>query len=409
MQTWAKRGVQAALVTGGMLAVGSGVADACTERPVPPLGEALPDDLLGSGSLSRADHPVTALAGTLDPVRDLLPEVENELTRELPVLRDQPRHRAEPLQLAGWVADTADAHAPGGPAPAESSVVLGLRPVPGAHGPLGTPSEGFHRSLSWAGPIGDVIKGGADALDKGAFPAGHRQDVAAELVRPAADPAHFDGFARNAAGIVDLWHDTLERGRGLLAPDSVDLTSGELPGTHGDLVSVPEAVLRGALSAVHAAPTPRDVPPLAVPGEHQDKVHEIPNLKGLPTGRAGDPGVHAPLPLGGQLSALGGGHTQAPVVNELTSAISPRFSSAPLNSDVLVKVADELDAAVPEHRLVARSPFRPEPAPRASTGMALPILDGGVPEINAVQGQTLPTGELRPADLLDRTMPLTRI
>ncbi|RKT84437.1 hypothetical protein SAMN05421805_103368 [Saccharopolyspora antimicrobica] len=415
MQTWAKRGVQAALVTGGMLAVGSGVASAeqaCPERPNSPLGESANAlDQLGTGGRclsgdlypenaplveSRAAHQVTALAGTIDPVRDLLPAVENDMTRELPALRDwHTGAPVAPLHLAGWIADPADAR------PLE---LAGLPPFDGGR-PV-TPAEGFHRSLSWAGPIGEVIRGGAAALDEGAFRPGAVLDVPADLLTPHDDLVYFDGFGQ-ADGIVELWEGVLAAPQGgLVTPDRVDLTSAELPGLRNQLHTVPGEVLAGALSAVAAQPTPRnDFVPLEVPGELQAKAAEIPDLTGLSlvelsrapgtTQRSESPGVQAPLPVLGELNALGGGQTSAPTVSRITSALdapAPRtvnFTAAPLESAVAVEVVDELRAATPEHKLLTESPLRPAPAPR-SGGMSLPVLDGGVPDITAVQDQTLP-------------------
>lgn len=443
MQTWAKRGVQAALVTGGMLAVGTGVASAtgtCPERPAPPLGESalppvldelgddeVPADRCFAGELfpensgmryngplveSRTSHSVTALTGTLDPVRDLLPAVENELTQEMPALRDLHWHapaQTTPLHLAGWVADPADAR--------PLDTVPGLSPFDGDR-PV-TPAEGFHRSLSWAGAIGEVIQGGANTLDEGAFRTGALLDVPADLVIPHDDLVYFDGFSGSAGGIVELWEDVLAHGQGgLVTPDQVDLTSGELPGLRSDLHTVPGEVLVGALSAVAAEPTPRaDLVPLEVPGEHQMKANEVPDLIGVPllsasntpgtVERSEPAGVTAPLPVVGDLNAFGGGQTTVPQVSRITSALDgtaprtahPEFTDAPLQSNVAVKVVDELAATVPPEQVVTQNPFRQVPAPRTG-GMALPVLGGGVPDITAVQGETLPTPGLNPQGAL---------
>ncbi|MEV0696453.1 hypothetical protein AB0I53_00830 [Saccharopolyspora sp. NPDC050389] len=431
MQTWAKRGVQAALVTGGMLAVGTGVASAsqaCPERPTPPLGEsmlppvldelgddAVPADRCFGGELfpensgtrynaplveSRSSHSVTAIAGTLDPVRDLLPVVENELTQEMPALHDwHIPAQTTPLHLAGWVADPAEAR--------PLDLVPGLSPFDGGR-PV-TPAEGFHRSLSWAGPIGEVIQGGANTLDEGAFRTSALLDVPADLVIPHDDLVYFDGFSAPAGGIVELWEGALSRDQGGLVTPDLDLTTAELPGLRSDLRTVPHEVLAGALSAVAAEPTPRaDLMPLQVPGEHQMQANEIPDLAGLPllsvsrtpgtTQRSESPGVTAPLPALGELNAFSGGQTSVPQVSRISSALDgtaarseqPVFTDAPLRSDVAVTLVDELAAAVPPEQVVTQNPFQPVPAPRTG-GMALPVLDGGVPDITAVQGHTLPT------------------
>ncbi|GGI83141.1 hypothetical protein GCM10011581_20490 [Saccharopolyspora subtropica] len=400
MQTWAKRGVQAALVTGGMLAVGTGVAAAsetCPERPTAPLGESvlppaldeLGDEAAHSGRClagellrddagqrqhnaplvaSRADHSQTALRGTLDPVHDLLPAIENERTREFPALREVNWLRpTEPLHLAGWVADPAAAR------PLEP----GLPPIDGRR-PV-TPAEGFHRSLSWAGPIGEVIQGGAGTLDEGAFRTGAVLDVPADLVIPHDDLVYFDGFADRPGGIVDLWEGVLTGGRGLVSAEQVDLTSAELPGLRNEVHTVPTDVVVSALSAFAAPPAPRpDVVPLQVPGEHQMQAHEVPDLNSLPiievsqtqrfAPRTESPGVSAPLPVLGNLNALRGGQTAVPQVNRIAAA---------------------LEGAQPRSRV-------------ARTG-GLPVL-GGVPDITAAQGETLLTPGVTPNNGVLRTL-----
>ncbi|MBB5154341.1 hypothetical protein [Saccharopolyspora phatthalungensis] len=432
MQTWAKRGVQAALVTGGMLAVGTGVASAgetCPDHPTTPRGgsvippvldelgdDTVPADRCFAGELfpegpgtrynaplvePRSSHAVTALTGTLDPVHDLLPAVENEMTREIPAFRDAQwitPPKTAPLHLAGWVADPAAAR--------PLDTVPGMPPSGGAR-PV-TPAEGFHRSLSWAGPIGEVIRGGANTLDKGAFRSGPVLDVPADLMIPHGEPAYVDGFGQTD-GIVELWEDALSRGHGgLVTPDLADLTSPELPGFRSDMHTVPHDVLVDALSEVAAEPTPRaDFVPLHVPGDHQEKANEVPDLGGLTlielsktpgtVQRSESPGFGAPLPGIGELNALGGGQTSGPSVSRITAALedtAPRsvpqtFTNTPLQSDVAVKVMDTADAVLPPEQVVTQNPFRPTPAPRAA-GVALPVLGGGVPDITAAQGQTLP-------------------
>jgi hypothetical protein len=433
MQTWAKRGVQAALVTGGMLAVGTGVATAsetCPERPTPPLGESVippvldepgddtvPADRCFAGELmpessgtqynaplvdSRTSHSVTALTGTLDPVHDLLPAVENELTQEMPALRDEHWHtqsQTVPLHLAGWVADPADAR--------PLDTVPGMPPL-GSDRPV-TPAEGFHRSLSWAGPIGEVIQGGANTLDKGAFRTGAILDVPADLVIPHDELVYFDGFAP-ANGIVELWEDALSRGQGLVVPEQADLTSAEVPGLHSQVHGVPREVVARALTAVAPEPTPRaDFMPLEVPGEHQMQANEVPDLGGLTlidlsrapgtAQRSETPGVVAPLPVLGEFKALDSGQASVPPVSRITAALDGTnardgqraFTHAPLNSDVAVQVVDEMAAPVPAEQVVTQNPFRPVPEPRTESGMALPVLGSGVPDISAVHGESLAT------------------
>lgn len=337
MQTWAKRGVQAALVTGGMLAVGSGVASAgdAPQRPMPfgqtvfpPNYGTTTSELFPEGA--QYNRPVVderagpALAGRLDVERDLIPAVENEMTRELPALR----FLDSPLQLAGWVAD------PNAAKPLD----LGRS----AHGqPPVTPSEGFQRSLSWAGPIGEVVQ---------------HEAANADLVIPHDDLVYFDGFGQ-ADGIVDLWDQALvgKDDSDLLAFDSIDLTDAELPGFRDRLHTVPPLVLANALSIMPVEPSPRaEFVPLHVPGEDQAKANEVPPLGGLSPAELGEivgtsvrggPGVSAPLPGLGQLNALDGGHTSVPAPSRINAALDeqPRTGGSPL----LSTLPDVKDATTP--------------------------------------------------------------
>ncbi|TDC87548.1 hypothetical protein E1161_25620 [Saccharopolyspora aridisoli] len=290
MQTWAKRGVQTALVTGGMLAVGTGVAsagDASQQRPMPlgesvfppalddtaPLGRCLAGDLFADGA--QHNSPVVGSR------RGQLDESANELTREIPALRFQD----SPLKLAGWAADPSEA------------TPLDLRRSPQGSAPT-TPAEGFHRSLSWSAPIGDVVR------DSG--------PQTAELVIPHDDLVYFDGFAP-ANGIMELYEGALASREeapagtgGLLATDSVDLTSADVGGLRSDLRTVPPLVLSAALAEPPAPPAaPVEFVPLHVPGERQAPVTEVPPLSGLSllelskvpgTVQRGGPGLSAPIP-----------------------------------------------------------------------------------------------------------------
>ena len=319
MQTWAKRGVQTALVTGGMLAVGTGVAsagDACQQRPMPlgesvfppaldetaPLGRCLSGDLFADGA--QHTKPVAeARRGHLD-------ESAAELTREIPALRFQ----ESPLQLAGWAADPSEAKP------------LDLRRSPQGQAPV-TPAEGFHRSLSWSASIGDVVRD--RAADRG--------PQTAELVIPHDDLVYFDGFGP-ASGIIELYEDALsareqapvETG-GLLATDSVDLTSADVGGLRSDLRTVPPLVLSAALAEPPAPPAaPVDFVPLEVPGERQAPATEVPPLSGLSllelskvpgsVERSG-PGLSAPIPGFGKLNALQNGQTSGPTPSRITAAL----------------------------------------------------------------------------------------
>lgn len=83
MQTWAKRGMQTALVTGGMLMLGVGIANAaeyCPARPTTPLGGSvtLPSHLdckavgssLGQIHQLRSAHPLTRVVGFANRLAD---------------------------------------------------------------------------------------------------------------------------------------------------------------------------------------------------------------------------------------------------------------------------------------------------------------------------------------------------
>lgn len=83
MQTWAKRGMQTALVTGGMLMLGVGIANAaeyCPARPTTPLGGSvtLPTQLdckavgssLGQIHQLRSAHPLTRVIGFANRLAD---------------------------------------------------------------------------------------------------------------------------------------------------------------------------------------------------------------------------------------------------------------------------------------------------------------------------------------------------
>jgi hypothetical protein len=463
MQTWARRGVRAALVTGGMLAVGSGVAPAakaCPDRPTPPLGESALTpaiDAIGDGTprhsgqcfagelfpdeagLSATEYRPSPLGtrsaekprtwfGTIDPVRDLLPAVEHAPTQEMPAIG---RHWVTPhgpvarpvrqLELAGWVVDATPTDTLGG--------TPGLQPWGGRHAApmVGTPAEGFHRSLSWAGPIGDVIRGGAGLVREDVFRADQRAEAAPALVIPSGEPTVVEGFDR-ADGIMELWEGALGRTAesqtdefraGLVTPESVDLTSGELAGPPSDLHTIPQPLLTSALStaAVDQPVRQRDVVPLFVPGEHQEQANELPKLSDLLlTSETSDPiergeqqpDVRAPLPMLGELHAFGGdGQSSVPAVSRIAQALAgdmpaglpaprsaepvPAYSDVPLAAPVAVNTVDELATAVPDVQRVTENPFRPSPREAARGGMALPVFDGNMPNIAAVQGQTLPT------------------
>lgn len=473
MQTWAKRGVRAALVTGGVLAVGTTMAAAegtspadrsgdgptgnggfgahdrwsTTERGDSGLSALDVDDARapragGEPSLahprSGADGRYRALVftGRIDPVRDLLPAIEHDATQEIPALREQswlpPRaHRAPELQLAGWVADPATARP--APGPGRHSRQPGER----RHG-MRTPSEGFHRSLSWAGPIGEIIR------NEHGRPVDPVVETANELITP--DPA----VLGQEDGLLALWQRTGEQApaaervaepaagqpadllfepaaeqppAGLLDA-SVDLTSGALAGPSYRLHTVPGSLLQVALDERPHEPVRHESVPLQLPGDDQLAAHEPPTLRepitAEPTPSAAPrdvrPGVQAPLPLLGELNAFADDQLSGPTFGRLTEAVgqavpalnpeprAERAEHAPatvpfaplrfardLNRlPVEITEPDPLHALVAERDVVASNPF---PAPRAAGpggGMELPVLGVPVPSLSAVQGHTLP-------------------
>lgn len=507
MQTWAKRGMQAALVTGGMLAAGTGVASAsedCPERPNPFGGAKLtPLEAVGDGtprasgpcysgelfpeSVARhgTGRPATTITGTIDPVRDLLPAVENSLTQQIPRIREdgptpdgvadvsssapterlwippeeveQVANRIRTLELAGWVADTAN---PGGsttddagsitPVPGHPTAAVGLlsrdegfRGRHAAQRQFGTPADGYHRSLRWSGPIGSVVDTTADTVGAGAREASG-EALPPALVRPTIDPAVVEGFDR-AVSLISLWESVRARSQeaaaaqlpapqipapqpsaaeaaapetaasqtfgpqptaGLVSAHELDLTSAVLGGGP-TLHTLPEEVLVSALSssARPAQAVQQEFVPLHVPGEHQERAHELPNLSGLESARSTGgrgAGVVLPVPGLGEMHTLGGGDLDLPEVSGIAEALdgnrhpvdpagSRAFAPAPHHLDVSMTVVDELAAAVAERDVVARNPFREASSPRTAPagGMALPVLDG-VPEITVLQDQTLP-------------------
>jgi hypothetical protein len=481
MQPWAKRGVSAALVTGGMFAVGSGVAstaDACPDRPTSPWGEwaVAPSDAIDDGTPTRsgpylagelfperaaipnrrAKHAlrqsVTSFTGTLDPVRDLLPAVEDSMTQEMPVLTEQhwfpptpprspehlfdpaphvdsaprvspaPHPHSAPVQLAGWVAEAA-----------------------GAGQSVGTPAEGYQRSLSWTGPLGAALQRERDRVASqipapgNENPAPPVEDTIPHLVVPAADLAIADD---QHDGIVALWEGALGRNvtapmaEAVLSTEGVDLTSARLDEPRTTLHTVPESVVDAIIAS---APLPhqtrqKEFVPLQVPGENQLQAHEVPTLTDFVlTGsdtQASAPDVRAPLTGLADLHAFDAGAVTAPGASRISNALEgaapapwgndaatlpsipavettlpviskvPAFSEHPLLSTVAVIKADSLASTVPERNVVARNPVRPAPGrTRPPEVMALPVLDdsriGQAADIRSLGGETMPMPVVR--------------
>ncbi|MHA6801710.1 hypothetical protein [Bounagaea algeriensis] len=406
MQNWAKRSVRAALVTGGVLAVGtSGVASAEDGSDQPTLGDGQLtwDEVRQAGSsFTQPGSAVTRISGTLDSERDLLPAVENEVTREFPAITaggpatdgstltsgntvtggnpvvsgstaaparaasSAPRHRLhEPVPASAAETlvlpriDAVEPPADEAAAPEASAADTAVRP--GQHRrevaqqaeraaeaaptaaeitrPLptvGSPARGVYRSMSWTGPIGDVVRGG----DSTARTAGSGDPVLAEpLITPSEEIVYADGFedfGRPAQSVSLAGHDALRAEAapsdaapsdavpseeaqdgtarsagstaqparttasdartaaaapaaspaggllgGLLDPSGQDLTTADLSRAT-KLHPVPHAVLNRALATTAPrSATPSEPRTLTVPGEYQDRADELPGLRGL--------------------------------------------------------------------------------------------------------------------------------
>ncbi|WP_461143582.1 hypothetical protein [Salinifilum aidingensis] len=468
MQNWAKRSMRAALVTGGVLAVGtSGVASAEDESEQPTLGDGQLtwDEIRQAGSpFTQPGSTVTRISGTLDSERDLLPAVENDVTREIPAITDDgelrpagpartssraasagPRHRlqepvtapdaetlvlpridaveppagdAAPAEAAPAEAAERSAASRGGqhrrepaqpteraaatPASAEATPATPATPAAAeARRPLpdGSPARGVYRSMSWTGPIGDVVRGGSSS----ASTAASGGPVLAEpLITPSEEIVYADGFedfgrstrpagpdaARQPSGAVQQPSGTTGAERataqparanppaggllgGLLDPSGQDLTTADLSRAT-KLHPVPHAVLNKAL----ATTAPRSAAPseprtLTVPGEYQDRVDELPGLRGLDRAPRAAAIPEGTAPLRGVVEAALSGTLPSGADG---SADAVRFSPDPSRSAVSVTTLDELTAGMPERNWVARNPFPTRKALPAmpDLGMALP-------------------------------------
>lgn len=408
----------------------------------------------------RAKHslatPVVTMTGTIDLARDLLPAVEDAMTHEIPVITEQhwippqatPARSPEPsrvLELAGWVAN---------PENADASEGTGWQVAEPA---IGTPAEGFHRSLSWVGPIGAVVED--ERGDLVSHVPTRRADEPATLETPvlSANPELADE-SDQPEGIVALWEGALGRAATpeaaevvtsevaypLVSPETVDLTSGRLYGPAFTVHTVPRSVTGWALAT---APLPHqarqhEFVPLQVPGEYQEKAHEVPNLSELvlldgarlPSAIAPSGAVETSKPTLGDLGTADGGPVTIPNISRIAHALEgkrvsttpsvrpddaptlpsmpvvpgaapipmlPSFSTDPLRSHVTVVTVDELTAAVPELRLLTKNPFQQTPAAhdRSDAAMALPVLGGSrlgdAPNIAALHGETMPMPAVR--------------
>ncbi|NYH80841.1 hypothetical protein FHR84_004209 [Actinopolyspora biskrensis] len=482
MQTWARRGVQAALVTGGMLAAGTGVASAsgdCPERPTSPLDEPrTPAEAAGDGTPSRSglcfagelfpDQEETrilpalggereldarlaeaeTLVGTIAPITDEPVEAENERTLRIPRITEErapdpaadterqwippqelpERHRSREAPTSGPASAGTDSPA-GAAAPSahltRGHVSTGKQPRERSRGRHAAdsgdpkPAEGFHRSLSWSGPIGSVSETG---------PSGEAEDVdraeprRSALVVPSSDPAESPGLSERSGGLLSMWRQA--NPDGMLATSAVDLTSVGFE-TGPDLRTVPDEVFRSALSTrtanrVRAA---EDSAPLELPGEVHQRVEEIPAdvdpallFSEFPGEAAAEPtrgpDAGTTLPGFGELNTLGG-NSEAGEFSRVARALNVdgpdalrgsapeeeiRFSAFPELSPATVRAVDELAAAMPERKQVASNPFRETTTTRNADrdaerkedgGMALPVL-GKALSFQAAEGMTMP-------------------
>ncbi|SFE64996.1 hypothetical protein SAMN04487819_12024 [Actinopolyspora alba] len=480
MQTWARRGVQAALVTGGMLAAGTGVAAAsgnCPDRPTSPLGDPLtPAEAAGDGTPSRsglcfagelfpedgkdplrdtvANATADTLVGVIEPIRDVPPEVDNERTQRIPRITDAPEpdvertveRTAQQTAQQHWIPPRAESTErlpvePPRSGPSTGLPELSWRTDVARSAPLGTtdrveaqprersrgrhaaqetkPADGFHRSLSWSGPIGGVVDTLVDARKRvDAQP--HVDESTTEtlplaLVTPHTDPAVAPELAApRGEGIVQAGPAARSRNSpGLLLTDSIDLTSSGLD-TGPDLRAVPRELLRSALSASSGVERPaEDAEPLRLPNEAHQRAEQVPTLVApellvaTPDSTNGPDGAELVEPLGefnafdGNVETGGFSRIARELSIEATTVIPAYeaeedevfFSERPELSRVVVRELDELAAAMPERQQVASNPFRERPTARGAapaTMMALPLLDGHTYPLPALDADGMP-------------------
>lgn len=478
MQNWAKRSMRAALVTGGVLAVGtSGVASAEDGSDQPTLGDGQLtwDEVRQAGSsFTQPGSTVTRISGTLDSERDLLPVVENDATRELPAITDGSTVADGSAAAPARAATSAPRHRLHEPVPASAAETLVLPRIdaveppadeaaraevseadtaarPGQHrrevaqqperaaeaapvaaettSPLpavGSPAQGVYRSMSWTGPIGDVVRGDNTARTAARTAASGDPVLGEPLVTPSEEIVYADGFEdfgrsaqtassaeHGAAGAETALSDAAQAGTaradgtmrserstaqpartaaadahaaapapaggllgGLLDPSGQDLTAADLSRAT-KLHPVPHAVLNRALATTAPrSATPSEPRTLTVPGEYQDRADELPGLRGLdkvPRATAALKGATSDgtAPLRGMIEAALSGTLPSGAHG---SADTVRFSPEPALSEVSVATLDELTAGMPERDWIARNPFPTRRALPAmpELGMALP-------------------------------------
>lgn len=396
MQTWAKRGFQAALVTGGVLAAGTGVASATQTAPhqhADQDGSPQPRRLF-----TEVTSPVTTLSGHLDLVRDVLPAVQDAPTGEMPALdaNGHPRSTAPSRRAARPASGqhaAADPHARTVRFPVDTGRPTTVPPRRGQHAqprpagrgrhaaPAGsTPSDGFHRSVTWKGPIGDLLR-----------------NAETELLPPAGRAVQPRDAEQTSPALPVIDAQPLSPLGGLIAPDSVDLTSGRLAPTTTTR-TVPRSVVARAVANSRPRPAPRsETVPLHVPGEHQEKATDVPSIAAAlladvesaaaldaaaPSTSAAETG-----PLSRITGALVGepapDPAPEPVIAETVQFQRiPGFTDRPHTLPATVRRIDPLAAVKAEREHVADNPFRSEIGSRRAAaasmerGMALPLLDG---------------------------------
>lgn len=358
MQNWARRGTRSALNTSGMLAGDSQVPPSASvpdDGHVRWWGGGIADgvahhtgDMCSTGELYPYAEAPTGRHHLVPPpqepqVRARYDAFDDALTIEIPAVgaRGAPTGTPiAPMRLAGWVAEAPDATSP--------------------H--VGTPSEGFHRTMGWSGPIGAVVPGDQ------------------HLHAPLPD----DSATVETAGLALLWEAAsttaaTAAGAPLLAANALDLTSSKIDDLLADLYTVPYRLLSSVLSTepLHQRPRQSDFVPLHVPGEHQERAEDPPNLSTLTFGwqppsamdllTSGPTEPEVPSRI---FDALSGSRTPTPTsrhIEPVPGQPSPAFGGSRSTAAVL----DRLHSAVPDRP--ARSLFERYEVAEVWTDQTLPI------------------------------------
>ncbi|MCP2333007.1 MULTISPECIES: hypothetical protein [Actinoalloteichus] len=271
MQSWAKRGVQAALVTSGLLIVGQGgaaaAAECCPDRPsspltgtIPlphgenatevtmPLGRVTPAGAAAVGQSTRhVIEPLTTAPSPTDGADDLRPDHDRA-----------PRNESRTNMAMPAADDAALNHFDESQYSQHQEAAEYWRPVADAAALDGLPGgrlfSGLYRALA-----GDIFAGSPEQpADNSKTTELSLRDVRAAL---AADP-------RGQEAGVGVEHS--ER-------DSEDVTTSVLPdGSLLTLNGVPTEVIRSALGQAHPETEDRD--PLVVWGEQLPDAGELPRI-----------------------------------------------------------------------------------------------------------------------------------